>query len=79
MVFSVEVDDEEGCARRTCVTCGQRAFIADSAEFWDEADSGESQCPCGEEAFELGVAFSLREDGDVRWTLSVGAASPAGF
>jgi hypothetical protein len=28
---------------------------------------GGAQCPCGDEAFEVGVAFSLREDGDVRW------------
>lgn len=71
-VFSLKLDDEEGCARRTCVACGRSAFIADSAEYWDEADPGDAQCPCGEEAFEIGVGFSLREDGNVRW-ITVGA------
>ena len=66
-VFGLEFDDEEGCARRTCATCGQAAFIADSADYWDEADPGEAQCVCGEETFEIGVAFSLRDAGDVRW------------
>ena len=66
-VFRLELDDEEGCARRTCSTCGRAAFIADSAEYWDEADPGDAQCRCGEEGFEVGVAFSLRDDGDVRW------------
>jgi hypothetical protein len=71
-VFSLELDDEQGCARRTCRACGRAAFIADSAEWWEEAEPGEAQCPCGEEAFELAVAFSLRDDGDVRW-ITVGA------
>jgi len=66
-VFRLEVDDEEGCARRTCTTCGHAAFIADSAEYWTDADPGPAECPCGDDAFEVGVAFSLREDGDVRW------------
>jgi hypothetical protein len=66
-IFTLEVDGEEGCARRTCVSCGRHAFIADSAQYWDEAEPGEAQCPCGDEAFEFGVAFSLREEGDVRW------------
>jgi hypothetical protein len=70
-VFRLEVDDEEGCARRTCTSCGHAAFIADSAEYWDEADGGPAECPCGNGPFELGVAFSLREDGDVRW-ISIG-------
>jgi hypothetical protein len=45
--FRVLVDDTEGCAQRTCIGCGTTAFIADSAEYWDEADPGECQCPCG--------------------------------
>lgn len=70
-VFGLEIDDEQGCARRTCRACGRAVFIADSADYWEEAEPGEAACPCGEESFEVGVAFSLREDGDVRW-ISVG-------
>jgi hypothetical protein len=65
--FSLKLDDDEGCACRTCTSCGRTAFIADSAEYWDEADPGDAKCPCGEETFEIGVGFSLREAGDVRW------------
>src|SRR5215208_7161201 len=71
-VFALEFDDNEGCARRTCTSCGRSAFIADSADYWDDAEPADAQCPCGEETFELGVAFSLRDDGDVRW-ITVGA------
>src|SRR4051794_23792822 len=66
-VFSLELDGDEGCARRICKSCGRAAFIADSAGYWKEADPEEAQCPCGEEAFEIGAAFSLRDEGDVRW------------
>jgi hypothetical protein len=65
--FAVRFDPDEGCAQRRCHACGEEAFIADSEELWDDADPVEAQCPCGAEAFELGVAFSLRDDGDVRW------------
>ena len=44
-VFALEFDDDEGCARRTCTSCGRSAFIADSADYWDEAEPGKAQCP----------------------------------
>ncbi len=66
-VFFVLVDDVEGGAERVCVGCGGRAFIADSEEFWEDADPGEACCPCGSEEFETAVAFSLADDGLVRW------------
>lgn len=70
-VFLVFVDDVEGGAERECTGCGSRAFIADSAEFWEDADPGAAGCPCGSEEFEAAVAFSLTDDGSVRW-VSVG-------
>jgi hypothetical protein len=66
-LFTLEADADEGCARRTCTSCGRVAPIADSAEYWDDAEPEAVQCPCGEDAFETGVAIALREDGDVRW------------
>ncbi|NUR92066.1 MAG: hypothetical protein HOY71_49020, partial [Nonomuraea sp.] len=42
--FRVAVDDTEGCARHTCVSCGDSGFVHDSAEFWDEADPGPCAC-----------------------------------
>jgi hypothetical protein len=65
--FFVLVDDVEGGAERECSACGSRAFIADSEEFWDDADPGAASCPCGGEEFESAVAFSLAGDGSVRW------------
>lgn len=66
-MFFVLVDDVEGGAERVCAGCGVRAFIADSEEFWEDADPGEACCPCGSEEFETAVAFSLAGDGSVRW------------
>ncbi|MFG2622565.1 hypothetical protein ACGFXC_33620 [Streptomyces sp. NPDC048507] len=66
-VFLVLFDDVEGGAARMCVACGGRAFIADSEEFWEDADPGEAGCPCGSREFETAVAFSLGNDGMVRW------------
>lgn len=70
--FGLIVDDEEGCARRVCRSCGFAAFIADSAEYWDDASPGEAVCPCAGEDFEIAVGFSLTESGEVRW-ITVGA------
>ncbi|GGW69769.1 hypothetical protein [Streptomyces xantholiticus] len=59
-------------AERECSGCGSRAFIADSEEYWNEEsweddEPGAAGCPCGSEEFEAAVAFSLADDGSVRW------------
>ncbi|MBC9718294.1 hypothetical protein H9Y04_37795 [Streptomyces sp. TRM66268-LWL] len=69
-VFSVLVG--ESVAERACAGCGGRAFIADSEEYWDDVsqegdEPGEACCPCGSEEFEAAVAFSLGDEGTVRW------------
>lgn len=69
--FRVAVDDDEGCAQRVCVACGAAAFIADSADYWAEADPGECECPCGGGEFAVSVGFALLDDEEVRW-ISVG-------
>jgi len=67
-VFQVEGDRDEGCARRTCAACGVEAFIGDSDEYWADAEPVKLVCVgCRGLVFEVGVAFSKREDGDVRW------------
>lgn len=65
--FGLAVDDAQGCARRTCASCGTTAFVADSDEYWDEAEPGEAACPCGGETFEIGVGFTLHDEREVRW------------
>jgi hypothetical protein len=59
-------------AERTCAGCGSHAFIADSEkhrneESWEDDEPGAAGCPCGSEEFEAAVAFSLGDDGSVRW------------
>jgi hypothetical protein len=67
-VFYLDADEVEGCARRTCVRCGVTAWLADSEEFWEEADPIRCTCPtCGGEEHEVAVLFYLRDDGEVRW------------
>ena len=67
---------DEGCAQRTCSTCGAKHFICDRAECWNEADSRQCACTeCGNQECNLGVGFSFYEPEDqrrdVRW-ISVG-------
>lgn len=69
--FDVLVDDEEGCAEVSCAACGARAFVADSADYWEDAEPGDCACPCGGEVFHVAVGFALYADGEVRW-ISVG-------
>ncbi len=59
-------------ARRTCITCGNTAFIADSADYWEEDEVEPVLCPCGGDIFQVAVGFALREaKDDVKW-ISVG-------
>lgn len=66
-VFGLVVDDTNGCAQRTCRTCSTSAFLADSGEFWDDAEPGEAACPCGGADFESAIGFSLIDRGEVSW------------
>ncbi|MEV4479696.1 hypothetical protein [Micromonospora coxensis] len=65
--FSVLADDAEGCAQVGCMVCGERAFIADSADYWLDAEPDECACPCGGEVFHVAIGFALGTDGEVRW------------
>lgn len=66
-IFRLHRDADEGVARRTCATCGAKAFIGDSAEFWSDARPRLVRCPCGGTESQLAVGFALRADGNVRW------------
>lgn len=76
-VFKLFLDDESGCAVRVCAACDDEHPVGDSADFLDEAELEQAQCPCEQEVFELCVAVSLYEDSDdVRW-LYLGCRCPA--
>ena len=71
--FTLEADTDEGCAQRMCVGCKSKHLICDSGDHWDEVDPGVIECPaCAGDVFEMAVAFSHRDDGDVRW-ITIGA------
>ena len=70
--FRLEVDDDEGFARRSCTGCGVTHVMLDSGEFEDDAEPGEAACPCGGEEFELTAGFATRLDGEVRWVFVAG-------
>ena len=65
--FHLEVDDEEGFARRRCSACGAPVVMLDAADVAEEAEPEAAACPCGGEEFEVAVGFALREDREVRW------------
>ena len=65
--FALLADDEAGCGGRRCASCGDLHWMLDSAEYLEEAELEEAQCPCGGELFEPAVGFALRDTGEVRW------------
>ena len=69
--YRLQVDDEQGYAERVCESCQHSCVMLDSADVADVAEPIEAGCPCGGVTFDVGVGFSLREDGDVRW-VSIG-------
>jgi hypothetical protein len=66
--FELLADDDEGCAKRTCTSCAIGKFICDSEEYWSDATPEQWKCiECGSTSANIGVGFSLYEDGEVRW------------
>jgi len=66
--FRLTVDDTEGAAVRECVSCGHKHPVGDSAEYLEDAELEECECPCGQAAFELTVGVALYpKSEDVRW------------
>jgi hypothetical protein len=66
--FFLDADDDEQCAKRTCTDCSREHLICDSADYWEEASPARWRCiECGSERANVGVAFSLYDDGEVRW------------
>ncbi|HMD77357.1 MAG TPA: hypothetical protein VKG86_08285 [Terracidiphilus sp.] len=66
--FSLWADDEEGTAKRVCSSCSEAHFICDSEEYYPDPQPEEWNCvECGSRLANVGVGFSLYEDGEVRW------------
>ena len=67
--FLLWADDDEGCAKRQCVSCKQSHFLCDSGEYWKDARPKQWKCVCKSKnkACNIGVGFALYEDGEVHW------------
>jgi hypothetical protein len=69
--FRLRCDDTEGYAERRCRSCKATVVMLDSADYEDEAEPEDAQCPCGAENFNIAVGFSLTAKGRIKW-ISVG-------
>jgi hypothetical protein len=72
--FNLEVEQDEGIARRICVECKREHFVCDSAEHY-QADQRlkKYKCvACTSEVANVGVGFSLYEDKQTVHWLYVG-------
>ncbi|WP_225766655.1 hypothetical protein [Inquilinus sp. Marseille-Q2685] len=65
--FRVEADADEGCVRRSCTRCSTAHFVCDSEEYGAEAELKPWRCKCRSDQANIGVGFSLHDNGDVRW------------
>lgn len=76
-IFHLHLDELEGVAVRVCTKCGVEHPMGDSAEYLEDAELEECECPCGGNSFEITVGMSLYErSGNVKW-LYVGCRCPA--
>ncbi|SNT32805.1 hypothetical protein SAMN05421770_107214 [Granulicella rosea] len=75
--FSLLADEDEGCAQRICARCGEEHFLCDSEDYLEDATLEAWECvECEGAVANVGVGFSLYEDGEIRW-LYVGARCAA--
>jgi len=66
--FSINVDDVEGAIEVECSSCNARRRLLDGEERWGDCEPVKVECPeCGSTAFNVGVGFAHRQDGDVKW------------
>jgi hypothetical protein len=71
--FRLDVDDDEGAARRVCPACNTVGFVGDSDRYFANTTESFKCIECGASTCNVGVGFSLyaSDSADVRW-LSVG-------
>ena len=68
-VFHLHVEQDEGIARRTCVQCGSKYWIADSAENYEKGMRLKKfKCICKSHNTNVAVGFSLLPDkSGIKW------------
>lgn len=68
--FLLWADDNEGCAKRRCSSCGREHFICDSEDYWDDAAPDQwtcLECNATGNSCNIAIGFSLYPDGEIRW------------
>ncbi len=67
--FRLDANPNEGAALRQCLSCSSRQYICDSQEYWEDVEPESWECiECGTDQTNVGVGFSLYDDGnDIRW------------
>jgi hypothetical protein len=67
-VFVLKLDDPQGVAVRVCAVCKNEHPLGDSADFMEEAEIQECECPCGAGLFEITAGVALYQGSeDVKW------------
>jgi hypothetical protein len=73
VVFRLEVERDEGVAKRTCADCGTEHLVCDSGENYDvDAKLKKFKCVCKATFANVGVGFSLFDKGEAVRRLWVG-------
>ena len=66
--FTIKCDQDESVIGVRCEQCGAEKLIADSAEYWDDADPEDFECPiCKNRVYNTRVGFRRRRNGSVKW------------
>lgn len=66
--FTIKCDQDESVIGVKCESCGAEKLIADSAEYWDDADPEDFECPlCQNRIYNTRVGFRRRRNGSVKW------------
>lgn len=66
-LFYLNVDQNNELAQTVCASCGIVTFVADSDEFWAEAEPSPIDCPCRHKVFQIGLGLCERDNEWVRW------------
>ena len=75
--FKLGLDENAGVAVRFCQSCNGELGMADSNDYFDDAEIYIAECTCGADVFEVTLGVALYADSeDVRW-LYVGCRCPS--
>ncbi len=66
--FTIKCDQDESVIGVKCESCGEEKLIADSADYWGDADPEDYECPlCKSRLYNVRVGFRRRRSGSVKW------------